>query len=83
MLVAWSLEWLKHLFLTPFCPQDLHFCCDSAALRCPAQTACVEGLAQRIVRGDVPEMLRRTRLISLDMGALMAGAKFRCVWERV
>ena len=41
------------------------------------KTACVEGLAQRIVKGDVPETLRNTRLISLDMGALVAGAKYR------
>lgn len=41
------------------------------------KTACVEGLAQRIARGDVPEGLKDTRLISLDMGALVAGAKYR------
>jgi ATP-dependent Clp protease ATP-binding subunit ClpA len=40
-----------------------------------------EGLAQRIVKGDVPDNLRKTRLISLDMGALVAGAKFRGEFE--
>src|SRR6059058_3278207 len=41
------------------------------------KTAIVEGLAQRIVKGDVPEGLKQKRLIVLDMGALVAGAKFR------
>ena len=41
------------------------------------KTAIVEGLAQRIVRGDVPESLKDVKLVSLDMGALVAGAKFR------
>ncbi len=43
------------------------------------KTACVEGLAQRIARGDVPETLRGCQLVSLDMGALIAGAKYRWV----
>ena len=45
------------------------------------KTAIIEGLAQRIVRGDVPEWLKDRSVFSLDMGALMAGAKYRGEFE--
>jgi ATP-dependent Clp protease ATP-binding subunit ClpB len=45
------------------------------------KTAIVEGLAQRVAKGDVPDHLKDTRVVSLDMGALVAGAKYRGEFE--
>lgn len=45
------------------------------------KTAIVEGIAQRVVRGDVPSVLKESRIVALDMGALVAGAKYRGEFE--
>ncbi|KAH0455716.1 hypothetical protein IEQ34_015748 [Dendrobium chrysotoxum] len=55
-----------------------HVCIDEPGVR---KTAFIEGLTQRIVRGDVPSNLADVRLIALDMGALVAGAKYRGEFE--
>jgi hypothetical protein len=45
------------------------------------KTAIAEGLAQRVAKGDVPDNLRDSRVVALDMGALVAGAKYRGEFE--
>src|SRR5205085_10700137 len=48
---------------------------------CVGKTAIVEGLAIRMLNGDVPAVLKNKRIVALDMGALVAGAKFRGEFE--
>src|SRR5207249_12189239 len=45
------------------------------------KTAIVEGLARRIIRGDVPDSLKQKRIVAMDIGAMVAGAKFRGEFE--
>lgn len=45
------------------------------------KTAVIEGLAQRIIKGDVPESLKNDKILSLDLGALLAGASYRGEFE--
>ena len=67
-------EEIKELILILLTPEKSGLLVGKAGI---GKTAIVEGLAQRIIRGDVPESLKEVKLISLDLGALVAGAKFR------